>query len=152
MLLRQAYAAVLQTLRARLGLSQHDIALTVTQSHVSQLEAVKTSATLEVSQELAEALHLHPVSFLVLVYAAKDQRPAREILQLALEELEANNLLDIPLPIQPEKLSYPQSVAAQKKWEAVQELKKEGHSQAEVVQILGMPKSTVGRLWHLKTP
>lgn len=152
MLLRQAYAAVLQTLRARLGLSQHDIALTVTQSHVSQLEAVKTSATLEVSQELAEALHLHPVSFLVLVYAAKDQRPAREILQLALEELEANNLLDILLPIQPEKLSYPQSVAAQKKWEAVQELKKEGHSQAEVVQILGMPKSTVGRLWHLKTP
>ncbi|MFK7608475.1 MULTISPECIES: helix-turn-helix domain-containing protein [Pseudomonas] len=152
MLLRQAYAAVLQTLRARLGLSQHDIALTVTQSHVSQLEAVKTSATLEVSQELAEALHLHPVSFLVLVYAAKDQRPAREVLHLALEELEANNLLDIPLPIQPEKLSYPQSVAAQKKWEAVQELKKEGHSQAEVVQILGMPKSTVGRLWHLKTP
>ena len=143
MLLRQAYAAVLQTLRARLGLSQHDIALTVTQSHVSQLEAVKTSATLEVSQELAEALHLHPVSFLVLVYAAKDQRPAREVLHLALEELEANNLLDIPLPIQPEKLSYPQSVAAQKKWEAVQELKKEGHSQAEVVQILGMPKSTV---------
>ena len=152
MLLRQAYAAVLQTLRARLGLSQHDIALTVTQSHVSQLEAVKTSATLEVSQELAEALHLHPVSFLVLVYAAKDQRPAREVLHLALEELEANNLLDIPLPIQPEKLSYPHSVAAQKKWEAVQELKKEGHSQAEVVQILGMPKSTVGRLWHLKTP
>lgn len=126
MLLRQAYAAVLQMLRARLGLSQHDIALNVTQSHVSQLEAVKTSATLEVSQELAQALHLHPVSLLALVYAAKDQRPAREILRLALEELDANDLLDIALPIQPEKLSYPQSVAAQKKWEAVQKLKKKG--------------------------
>lgn len=150
MLLRQAYAAVLQLLRARLGLSQHDIAQTVTQSHVSQLEAVKTSATLEVSQELAEALNLHPVSFLALVHAAQDQRSAREILRLAMEELDAIELLDVSLPIQPEKLSPPQTVAADKKWEAVQELKKEGHSQAEVVQMLGMPRSTVGRYWHKK--
>ncbi|CAJ0557332.1 unnamed protein product, partial [Mesorhabditis spiculigera] len=124
MLLRQAYAAVLQLLRARLDLSQHDIAQTVTQSHVSQLEAVKTSATLEVSQELAEALNLHPVSFLALVHAAQDQRSAREILRLAMEELDAIELLDAALPIQPEKLSPPQTVAADKKWEAVQELKK----------------------------
>ncbi|CAJ0557559.1 unnamed protein product, partial [Mesorhabditis spiculigera] len=151
MLLRQAYAAVLQLLRARLDLSQHDIAQTVTQSHVSQLEAVKTSATLEVSQELAEALNLHPVSFLALVHAAQDQRSAREILRLAMEELDAIELLDAALPIQPEKLSPPQTVAADKKWEAVQELKKEGHSQAEVVQMLGMPRSTVGRYWHKKT-
>ena len=146
MLLRNAYAAVLQVLRARLGLSQHDIALTVTQSLVSQLEAVKTSATMEVSQELAEALHLHPVSLLALVHAAQDQRTAREILQLALQELDAIELLDEPLPIEPEKVSHPQTVAAEKKWEAVQELKKEGRSQAEATQILGLPKSTVGRL------
>ena len=152
MLLRQAYAAVLQLLRARVGLSQHDIALNVTQSHVSQLEAVKTSATLEVSQELAEALNLHPVAFLVLVHAAKDQRSPREILHLALEELDAIDLLDASLPTQPKKLSYPQTVTAQKKWEAVQELKKTGHTQAEVTQILGMPKSTVGRLWHMSNP
>lgn len=150
MLLRKAYAAVLQLLRTRLSLSQHDIALSVTQSHVSQLEAVKTSATLEASQELAEALHLHPVSLLALVHAAHDQRTAREILKLALEELDAIQLLDASLPNQPEKLSHPQSVAAEEKWEAVQELKKEGHSQAEVAQILAMPKSTVGRLWHKK--
>jgi transcriptional regulator with XRE-family HTH domain len=151
MLLRKAYAAVLQLLRARLGLSQHDIATTVTQSHVSQLEAVKTSASLEVSQELAEALHLHPISLLALVHAAQDQRSAREILQLALEELDAIELLDAPLPTQPEKLSHPQTLAAEKKWEAVQELKKEGRSQAEVVQILGLPKSTVGRMWHKRS-
>lgn len=150
MLLRKAYAAVLQLLRARLGLSQHDIAMTVTQSHVSQLEAVKTSATLEVSQELAKALHLHPVSFLALVHAAQDQRTVREILLLAMEELEAIELLDASLPIQPEQLSHPQTVAAEKKWEAVQELKEQGCSQAEAVQILGLPKSTVGRLWHKK--
>lgn len=150
MLLRQAYAAVLQLLRARLGLSQHDIALTVTQSHVSQLEAVKTSATLEVSQELAHSLHLHPVSLLALVHAAQDQKTARETLLLAMEELNAIKLLDASLPTQPDNLSHPQTVAAGKKWEAVQGLKKEGRSQSEVIQILGLPKSTVGRLWHKK--
>jgi len=37
------------------------------------------------------------------------------------------------------------TVAAAKKWEAIQELKKEGCGQAEVREILGLPKSTVGR-------
>jgi len=150
MLLRQAYAAVLQLLRARLGLSQQDIAQTVTQSHLSQLEAAKTSATLEVSQELAEALNLHPVSLLALVHAAQAQKSAREILRIALDELDAIELLDASLPTQPEALSHPLTVAAEKKWEAVQELKEQGCSQAEAVQILGLPKSTVGRLWHKK--
>lgn len=150
MLLRNAYAAVLQLVRIRLGLTQHDIAMTVTPSHVSQLESVKTSPTLEVSQELAQALHLHPVSLLALVHAAKDQKTARDILLLAIEELDAMELLDTSLPTQPEKLPHPQTVAAEKKWEAVQELKKEGRSQAEVIEILGLPKSTVGRLWHKK--
>lgn len=89
MSLRMAYAAVLQLVRTRRGLSQHDIAVTVTQSHISQLESLKTSATLEVSQELASALNLHPISFLTLVQAAQDQKPAREILLLALQELGA---------------------------------------------------------------
>ncbi|MNF85247.1 hypothetical protein D3C84_676350 [compost metagenome] len=102
MVLRKAYAAVLQLLRTRLGLSQHGIALTVTQSHVSQLEAVKTSATLEVSQELAGAMRLHPISFLSPVHAAQDQKTAREVLHLALEELDAMGLLDASLPFQRE--------------------------------------------------
>ena len=122
--------------------------MTVAPSHVSQLEAVKTSPTLEVSQELAQALNLHPVSLLTLVHAAKDQKTARDVLLLAMEELNAINLLDASLPTQPEKLPHPQTVAAEKKWKAVQELKKEGRSQAEVIEILGLPKSTVGRLWH----
>ncbi|MNR16454.1 helix-turn-helix protein [compost metagenome] len=124
--------------------------MTVAPSHVSQLEAVKTSPTLEVSQELAQALHLHPVSLLALVHAAKDRKTARDILLLAIEELDAIQLLDASLPTQPEKLPHPQTVAAEQKWEAVQGLKKAGRSQAEVVEILGLPQSTVSRLWHKK--
>ena len=65
-----------------------------------------------------------------------------------MEELDAIELLNATLPTQPEKLPHPQTVAAAKKWKAIQELKKEGRSQAEVIAILGLPKSTVGRLWH----
>ncbi|VVP60633.1 hypothetical protein PS874_06072 [Pseudomonas fluorescens] len=61
-------------------------------------------------------------------------------------------LLDRSLHFQPEKLPYPQTVAAERKWAAVQDLKKEGRSQAEVIQILGLPKSTVGRLWNMQSP
>jgi len=148
MSLRMAYAAVLQLVRTRRGLSQHDIAVTVTQSHISQLESLKTSATLEVSQELASALNLHPISFLTLVQAAQDQKPAREILLLALQELGGMALLDKAPPLEPKKLRPPQTVDAEKNWEAVQALKSQGHTQAEVVRMLGLPRSTVGRHWH----
>lgn len=150
MLLHKAFAAVLQLVRTRLGLTQLDIAVTVTPSHVSQLESGKTSATLEVSQELAQALHLHSVSLLALVHAAQDQKTAREILLLAMDELKAIELLDATLPTRPEKQAHPRIAAAEKKREAIQELKKEGRSQAEVMQILKLPKTTVGRLWHKK--
>ncbi|MBT2371312.1 helix-turn-helix domain-containing protein [Pseudomonas fluorescens] len=150
MSLRRAYAAVLQLVRARRGLSQHDIAVTVTQSHISQLEALKTSATLEVSQELASALNLHPISFLTLVQAAQDQKSARDILEEALQELEAMALLDEHLPLAPQKLRPPQTEDAAKKWEAVQALKSKGHTQAEAVRMLGIPRSTVGRHWYRK--
>lgn len=148
MSLRRAYAAVLQLVRTRQGLSQHDIAVSVTQSHISQIEALKTSATLEVSHELASALSLQPISFLALVQAAQEQKTAREILQLALQELEGMALLDDILPTEPKKLRPPQTEDAEKKWQAVQALKSRGHTQAEVVQILGMPRSTVGRHWY----
>lgn len=147
-LLRNAYAAALQLIRTQLGLSQLDIAATVTPSHVSQLEAAKTSATLEVSQQLALAMKLHPVSFLALIHAAQDQKTVREILKLALQELDAVDLLDVAIPAQPEKLPHPRTKVAEKSRESVQALKNLGHTQAEVVQMLGMPKSTVGRHWH----
>lgn len=148
MSLRKAYAAVLQLLRTRRGLSQHDIAGTVTQSHISQLEALKTSATLEVNQELASALNLNPISLLALVQSAHEQRSPREILQTALLELDGIALLDEQLPTKPQKIRSRQIDGAEKKWKAVQELKAKGHSQAEIMRMLEIPRSTVGRYWY----
>lgn len=150
MSLRKAFAAALQLVRKRRGLFQQDIAGTVTQSHISQIEALKTSATLEVSQELASALSLHPISLLTLVHAAQDKKSAREILQTVFEELEGMALLDESLPFEPKVLRQPQIENAERKWEAVQALKQKGHTQVEVMRMLGMPRSTVGRHWNRK--
>lgn len=150
MSLQKAYAAVLQLVRTKRGLTQIDTAVTVTQSHISRLEALKTSATLEVSQALASALNLQLVSFVTLVQAAQDQKSAREILQAALQELEAMDLLDERLPAEPRKLPSPKTEGAEDRWKAVQALKIKGHTQVEIVRILGMPRSTVGRLWQDK--
>ena len=151
MSLRMAYAAVLQFVRTRRGLLQQDIAVQVTHSHVSQLEAVKTSPTLEANQDLASALSLNPVTLLTLVQASYEKKSAREILQIALQELEELALLDEQLPAKPKKLRPPRTVESEKKRAAVQRLKGEGFTQAEVVQMLGIPKTTVGRHWHKKS-
>lgn len=148
MSLRMAYAAVLQLVRTRRGLLQQDIAVRVTHSHVSQLEAAKTSPTLEANEDLASALNLNPVTLLTLVQASYEQKSAREILQIALKELEELALLDEPLPAEPKKLRPPRTIDAEKKREAVQRLKREGYTPAQVAQMLGIPRPSVGRYWH----
>lgn len=148
MSLRMAYAAVLQFVRTRRGLLQQDIAVRVTHSHVSQLEAAKTSPTLEANEDLASALNLNPVTLLTLVQASYEQKSAREILQIALDELEALALLDELLPAEPKKLRPPRTIDAEKKREAVQRLKHEGYTPTQVAQKLGIPRPSVGRYWH----
>lgn len=79
------------------------------------------------------------------------KKSAREIFQTALQELEELALLDELLPEKPKKLKSPQMEDSEKKRVAVQKLKSKGHKQVEVVKMLGMPKSTVGRFWYAKS-
>jgi transcriptional regulator with XRE-family HTH domain len=147
MSLRKPYAAVLQLLRNRQGLSQQEIAGKVAQSHVSQLETLKTTATVDVTNELASALKVEATTFFALVIAANRQRSARHVLLSALAELEALGLADEILPQEPRQLEPPRVTAARKKWQAIQELKSKGYSQSQVVLELGYSKATVWRLW-----
>lgn len=148
MSLRKAYAATLQLLRNRKGLYQHQAAGKIDQSHVSRLEAGKSSATVNSTVELANALGIEPLSFLALVFAAQHQLPARQVLLTTLAQLERLELADAVLPVEPLQLPSPLIEDARQKWAAVQELKRAGVSQIEAASSLGLPKSTVGRLWH----
>lgn len=148
MSLRKAYAATLQWLRVRRGLSQSDLQGQADQAHVSRLEASKTSASLDLSADIAQALGVTPLSFLTLVAAAHEGKTARSALNETIAELLLLGVIDEVLPDEPQKLIPPQSAAAAEKLRAVQELKKIGVSQVEVSRQLGLPRSTVGRLWH----
>lgn len=148
MTLREAFASALQFLRARRGLSQYDIAPSVAQSYVSRLEAGKRSVSLEMSAELADAIGLHPLSFLALVYAAKDGRPAHEIIRLAEQQLSEALLLQVMIAPDRERLPQRRKVGAALTARAVLEQKNHGKTQAEAARSLQISTSTVGRYWH----
>ena len=151
MSLRKAYAATLQWLRVRRGLSQADLQHQTDQGHISRLEASTTSVSVDLSADIAKALGLMPLSFLTLVAAADEGKTARSVLDDTMKELMQLGVLDEKLPAEPQKLTTPQRTAAAGRLKAVRELKAAGLSQAEVCRQLDLPKSTVGRLWHVKT-
>ena len=148
MSLRRAYAATLQWLRVRHGLSQADLQNQTDQAHISRLEASTTSATVDLSADLAKALGLMPLSFLTLVAAADEGKTARSVLNDTIKELMQLGVLDEQLPAEPQKLTTPQRIAAAERLKAVRDLKAAGLSQAEVCRQLELPKSTVNRLWY----
>lgn len=148
MSLRKAYAATLQWLRIRNGILQADLQHQADQAHISRLEAATTTPTIDLSADLAQALGLTPLSLLTLVAAADEGKTARSVLNESMIELMRLGILDEPLPAEPQKLTTSQRIAAAERLEAVRKLKEEGLSQAEICRQLGLPRSTVGRLWH----
>jgi transcriptional regulator with XRE-family HTH domain len=148
MSLRKSYAAVLQLLRTKQGMTQTDISGAVTQAHVSHLELAKGSVTLDVAYELALALKIQPSSMFTLLLAAYAGRSAREVLRDCLAELEEMGIADQPLPAEPRPLPTTAMIEAKRKWKAVQELKARGLTQAEAAKELAMAKTTLRRLWY----
>ncbi|WP_339231425.1 helix-turn-helix transcriptional regulator [Pseudomonas sp. FSL L8-0168] len=148
MSLRKSYAAVVQLLRTRKGLSQAKLAGSLTQAHVSELELGRSSATIEMSARLASALKVEPITLLALAAASHEKCTVREALLAALAEAESLGLADTPLPTEPQVMAPSRVLEAKRKWLAVQELKAKGLSQSEAAKHLGMPESTLRRLWH----
>ena len=150
MSLRKSYAAVVQLLRTQKGLSQAGLSGSVTQTHVSELEQGKSSATVDMSVRLALALNVEPITLLALAVASHEKRSMREVLLAALAEAESLGLADTPLPTEPKAMISPRELEAKRKWLAVQELKERGLSQSQAARELELPESTLRRLWHQK--
>lgn len=150
MSLRYSFAAVLQLLRIRKGLSQAALSEHVLQTTVSKLELAKSSVSVDTSYALAAALEVQPTTLLALAIASYDQSSARETLLASLAEIEALGLADAPLPREPQTTTRLNVSKARKRWVSVQELKSAGVSQAEASRQLGLPESTVRRLWRQK--
>ncbi|PYB76115.1 helix-turn-helix transcriptional regulator [Pseudomonas soli] len=148
MSLRYSFAAVLQLLRTHKGLSQDDLSSFVPQTNVSKLELAKSSVAVDTSYLLAAGLEVEPTTLLALVMASHDHRSARETLLASLAELEALGLADSRLPTEPQAVTRVNVSSARKKLMAVQEQKALGLSQSQAARKLGLPESTLRRLWH----
>ncbi|WP_016771174.1 MULTISPECIES: helix-turn-helix domain-containing protein [Pseudomonas] len=148
MQLRRAYANTLRFLRERRGLNQLELAGAVDASYISRLEHGESAVTIETNEALAEALEIGPLAVLALVHGAKRDVSAREMLKEAAEELERLELLDSLIPIDQDGPLHPQVAKGVETTKAVQALKADGLSQAEVARALSLSTSTVGRHWH----
>ena len=150
MSLRNAFAAALQYVRTHRGMSQRDIASTTDQSHVSRLEAASTSVSLDVSEELAKAMQISPLSLLTLVYASRSGESPETVLRQAQNELEALGLLQASVPPQPSKLESPRAVESAELARQISSLLAQGKSKAEVARELGVARSTITRHVQIK--
>ncbi|CAB5646551.1 helix-turn-helix domain-containing protein [Pseudomonas asiatica] len=148
MSLRTAFASALKFLRMRRQLSQRELAGRRDQAYVSKLEAAANAVTLEVSDELARELKLHPLSLLALTYASQEGKSAREILNFLHEDLAAADLLDEQVPQEPMAVPHPVKAKAAALKEDIVRLMGEGLSQAEAARWLGVSRETVSK--HLR--
>lgn len=69
----------------------------------------------------------------------------REVFLGSLTEAEDLGLADTT---RAQALTRTDVLEARKKWQAVQELKSQGFSQSQASKELGIPESTLRRLWH----
>ena len=150
MSIQDGFAAALRWIRVTKGLTQKEVSSAVAASHVSQLEAGKTSPTVKVAGDLALALGLSPSALLAAAAASAAGTTPRGVLMQAVEDLERIGLIDTLAPASAESTDspHPTSARAALTHSRVQELKAQGLTQVEVAGDLGIPRSTVQRHWH----
>ena len=148
MSLRIAYASALRFLRKRSEVSQQQLAPAANPSYVSRLEAGARSVTLDVSQELAKALNVDPLTLLVLAYAAERDQTPQEVVNHLWGDLSDQELLGSKIPSGITKDPHPEVVAGMELHAQIVELMDQGLTQAEVARRLGVARQTVSN--HLK--
>lgn len=148
MSLRQAFAAAMKFVRTHHKLLQQEVSIGLSQARISQLESGKNSATLETTQQVAQAMRMTTTSFVATVLAAQDKTTPRQVLSEALKELESLGLLDADICQYSPNSAHPVSQKSANTRAQVQKLKAEGHRHVDVARILGLGKSTVTRYWR----
>ncbi|RMM79818.1 DNA-binding protein [Pseudomonas syringae pv. philadelphi] len=150
MSIHEGFAAALRWIRVTKGLNQKEVSGAVAASHVSQLEAGKTSPTVKVAGDLALALGLSPSALLAAAAASNLGTTPRAVLMQAIDDLERLEVIDTvpPASAQSTESPHPTSARAAVIRLQVQELKNQGLTQVAVAKHLGIPRSTVQRHWH----
>lgn len=155
MSLKKEVAGAIRAIRTTRGLDYGDLAEVSVKANIGKLEQGNSSITLDKLIELSEALQFDPVALLAICLAIHKDEPYALTLTRARDQLDAfqaeggvellrSHLVGKELLQRPR--GKPRNV---KNAEAVKELQAAGWSKAEVVEKLGLAKSTVHRYWSL---
>ena len=151
--LRDPLAAVIRLVRSSRGLAREDFLGLVDARHVFNVENGKISITLDTLESLASVLGIDPIALLVIAASYEKQLSPEEFLKRLGKEAKSLRELGIVdgLPSQFDKGALTPGIAgrrtSEEKVEAVLRCKANGMTQKEASVTLGIPTSTVGRIW-----
>lgn len=87
---KAAVGRALQTLRSARGLTQEDLIATISRRHIGRLEQGHQLPSIGMVEQLAEGLHVHPMTLLAVAYARRfDAASIEKILKSVRSDLSA---------------------------------------------------------------
>lgn len=155
MSLKKEIAATIRVVRSVRGLAYEDLASVTARTNVSALERGKINITVDKLIELSTSLKLDPVALLAISISMSNSETPEAVLERASVELEsfrseggldllATQIVDDTL-VQRSRGKPEGSKNAQ----AIQELKAAGFSRKDVMEKLGLSRSTVYGHWKI---
>lgn len=153
--LMPAIAALVRVIRNAKGLSQEKMSGSVEARHMHNIENGRSSITIGKLEAVSARLEIEPAALVVLACALEKGLSDDQVLELLRSEFQRIDALGARERIgehyydgkvnrvRPGRQIDPQKLTA------IRQAKAAGESQASVSSRLGLPKSTVGRLWHL---
>jgi transcriptional regulator with XRE-family HTH domain len=154
MSLKKEIGAAIRSIRTVRGADYGDLAEVSVKANINKLEQGMSNITLEKLVELSKALQFDSVALLAMCVAMQNEEHYSLTLKRAADQLDAfqaegGMALFSSQLIGRELLQRPRGKPKKSKnEEAVRDLKAAGFTQAEVVEKLGLSKSTVHRYWQ----
>lgn len=151
--LRDPLAAVIRLVRSARGLAKEDFHGQLDAKHVYNLEHAKASVTLDTLEILADHLDVEPLALLTVAASFEKQQSPEDFLNYLNKEIKKLKDLGVleGLPTQfidgALKPRLPGQRTSPEKVDAVLRCRAHGLTQKQASDILGMPTSTVGRIW-----
>lgn len=154
---RYSLAAILRTTRAARGLSQEQLRSTLEARHLHNIEHAKSNATLEMLQGISEQLDVDLVALMAAAASYERGETLEEFMTYLWSELSKLNDLGV-LENVPNQFLDGELIAAKsgkpsipaEKIRSVLDCKAKGLTQKETSVKLGIPTSTVHKIWHRK--
>ncbi|WP_247256900.1 helix-turn-helix domain-containing protein [Pseudomonas moorei] len=151
--LRDSLAAVIHLVRLARGLTKDDFPGQLDAKHVYNLENAKSSATLDTLEMLAETLEVEPLALLVIAASFEKYQTPEDFLKYLNKETKKLKDLGVVegLPAQfKDGVLIPRKTGMRtpkEKIEAVLRCRADGMTQKQASDIVGIPTSTVNRIW-----